>query len=163
MGEALPHLCGEEETRISRDVFDPVRGKIRAQGAIKRCVDLDRVEELREIAGFVKSVRAMRGIEDAVPVRIRPAGRADENAVRLGGVRVSLFGHSGQCKTGRNAPKCTGSPALATSVSSVTDDTRVPCALHRGAFRRGWLCGSLPPLQRRLPPRRGLRVRVGAG
>jgi hypothetical protein len=81
--ELLPELCGEEESRMGRHALDPLRRDSRPRRLVKRGIDLDRVEILRQVRGFVEIPRAPLRIEDSVPVRVGPARGPDDNPVRL--------------------------------------------------------------------------------
>src|SRR5207247_3714231 len=77
VGEFLPEFCGEDKAWVGRYALNPLRGVFRAQRLVKRSVDLDGIEEFREIGGLVQSLGRARRIEVASPVRIRPARGAD--------------------------------------------------------------------------------------
>src|SRR5207245_5825832 len=53
----LPELRGEREPRVGRHAVQPLRAKFRSEGLIERRVDLDRVEVLGQIGGFVEIAR----------------------------------------------------------------------------------------------------------
>jgi len=55
--ELLPHFCGEDKTRILCCVADPVRGELGLQRLVKRSVDFNRIEKLREESDFVEIAR----------------------------------------------------------------------------------------------------------
>ena len=80
MGEALPELGGEEERGICGHTIDPGGGVVRTNGLIERCVDFDGVEKLGEECGLVKVFGAAGRIDEAGPVWVGPAGRADAQA-----------------------------------------------------------------------------------
>jgi len=82
VGESLPELGGENEARIGRDAAEPLRGVVGTKRLVKRGVDLDGVEEFREIGRFVKAFGPANRINVAGPVRVRPAGRAHANDLR---------------------------------------------------------------------------------
>src|SRR6266699_509356 len=89
VGEFLPEFCGEDKARVGRHALNPLRGMLRAQRLVKRGVDLDGIEEFREIGGLVKSLGTARRINVASPVWIRPARgahaeRAGRRSIRTG-------------------------------------------------------------------------------
>ncbi len=90
MRESLPEFGGEDEPRIGHDAVDPLRGVVQAKRLVKRGVDLDGVEEFREIRRFVKAFGPPRGIHVAGPVRVGPARWAD--ADDLGWLLLQGFG-----------------------------------------------------------------------
>ena len=90
MGEFLPEFCGEDKARVGRHALNPLRGVFRAQRLVKRGVDLDGVEEFRQIGGLVKSLGAARRINVASPVRIRPACGADTERAGRRSVRTGI-------------------------------------------------------------------------
>ncbi len=77
VSESLPEFGGKDEPRVRRDAVEPLRGVVRAKRLVKRGVDLDGVEKLREIGSFVKIFAPPRGIYVAGPVRVGPARGAD--------------------------------------------------------------------------------------
>jgi len=85
VGEFLPEFGGEEERGVGRHALQPSGGVFRAQWVVERRVDLDGVEELREISGLVEVPGASRGVNIAKPIGIGPSGRADEDAAGGGG------------------------------------------------------------------------------
>ena len=62
----------------------PLPAHLRAQGIVKRSVDFNRVKEFGEVSGGVKSARARRGIDEPVPIGVRPARRAHKNIAGRG-------------------------------------------------------------------------------
>src|SRR6266496_30259 len=97
VGEFLPEFCGEDKARVGPHAFNPLRGMFRAQRLVEGGVDLDGVEEFREIGGLVKSLGTPRRINVASPVRIRPACGADTE--RAG--RRSIGGGIGRARSRR--------------------------------------------------------------
>src|SRR5580658_10034631 len=65
---------------------------------IERSVDFNRVEKIRQVSRFVKSLLASRGIQDAFPVGIGPARRPHQNACRIES-RGFLLRNHGYSKT----------------------------------------------------------------
>lgn len=80
MREFLPELRREEKALIRGNAVEPLRGEIRAQRIVKRRVDLDGVEKFGEVGGFVKAARTRRGVEDAVPIGVRPSRGTNQDA-----------------------------------------------------------------------------------
>jgi hypothetical protein len=91
--ESLPELGGEKKSRICSDAAKPLRGNPGLERAVKRRVDLDRIEKLGQIPGFVKAARAPRRVDDPVPVGVGPPRRTDENPAGLGGVDRDFMRH----------------------------------------------------------------------
>src|SRR5712691_10768280 len=84
MGEFLPELGGEDEARVGGDAFEPLFRMVGLERLIEGRVDLDGVEELREISGFVKAFWTRRGIDVTGTIGVRPAGRANANMFQGG-------------------------------------------------------------------------------
>src|SRR6266852_246419 len=84
MREFLPELGGEDEARVGGNSFEPLLGVVGLGRLIEGRVDLDGVEELREISGFVKAFWTRRGIDVTAPIGVRPAGRANANMFQGG-------------------------------------------------------------------------------
>jgi hypothetical protein len=74
--EPAAQLHGEEELRIVRHLPDPQAGQLRLDGLIEAGVDFDRVEIGGQIFQCMKAARLQLGINNAVPVWIRPTGGA---------------------------------------------------------------------------------------
>src|SRR5947208_8766753 len=91
MREALPELGGELEAWVVLDLSNPVLHELRLERLIERSVDLDGVEELCEVTRLVKAMGSVSRIHDAVPVRIRPAGRADARPRSQSAVHIRLL------------------------------------------------------------------------
>src|SRR5215471_20924662 len=81
MRKGSVQLRGELEPRIHGSNFaTPDLCEFRSDRTVKRCIDLDYVEELRHVfEGMNFARRQVIGIKDPRPVLIRPAGGADEN------------------------------------------------------------------------------------
>jgi len=94
VGELLPELGGEKESGIRGDALEPLCGERRLERMVEGRVDLDGVEELREVRRFVKAGRAVWRVHDAVPVRVRPAGGPDQNLVRRRRNEFFASGHA---------------------------------------------------------------------
>ena len=77
VGEALPEFGGEAERGICCDTLDPGGGVVGSDWLIERGVDFDGVEELSEECRFVKALWAARRIDEAGPIGVGPAGRAN--------------------------------------------------------------------------------------
>ncbi len=77
VGELLPQLGGEDEAGVSGNAVEPLRCEIGAKRAVEGGIDLDSVEELREVGRFVKAFWTRRGINVPGPVGVRPTGGAD--------------------------------------------------------------------------------------
>src|SRR3981189_1856054 len=56
MREFLPHLRRKNKARICGNALDPLLGMLRVQWLIKRRVDLDSVNKLRQVRGFMKDI-----------------------------------------------------------------------------------------------------------
>ena len=101
--EFPPQFGGEDEIGICGNALDPASGVVGAERLVKRSVDFDGVEELREISGFVEAFGFARGIDVAVPIGVRPARGADAeigcHPSGFGGLRIagrfpwSVLGH----------------------------------------------------------------------
>src|SRR5690348_1031302 len=77
MSESLPKLCSEHELRVPRNSFDPLPAMFRLQRLIKRSVDFDGAEVFGKVCGLVEAARPGRRVDDALPILVRPSGRAD--------------------------------------------------------------------------------------
>ena len=91
MREFLPQLGGEKKARVRSHSREPLLGVGGTHGMVEGSVDLDGVEKLREVGGLVKSTGTRRRIDDAVPIGVRPSGRADEYASELLGVGAGFL------------------------------------------------------------------------
>src|SRR5579864_4739237 len=79
MSECAVKLGREEESRIDGgDLLCPQLGQLGLQRPVKRCVDLGGIEKAGEVFERMHlPLPHARGIEDALPVFIRPSRRAD--------------------------------------------------------------------------------------
>src|SRR5882762_9970044 len=68
--EFLPEFCGEQKARIYGHAGEPLSGKLRAKRLVKGSVDFDGVEKAGEVIRLMKTARAVRRVDDAVPVRV---------------------------------------------------------------------------------------------
>ena len=83
MGEGAVEFGCEKEIRIDCGHFAaPELAPLRLQGAVKRSVDLGGVEETRQIfQRMLLAVLHARGIENSVPVFVRPSSGADADSL----------------------------------------------------------------------------------
>ena len=77
VSEALPEFCGEKEIWVIFDVPKPLSAMIGIGRRVEGCVDLYRIEPLREKCCFVEAARFLLRIEDAGPVCVGPACGTD--------------------------------------------------------------------------------------
>ena len=77
VGKAAVELGGEFEVLKAGQLLDPDAGNFGPERAVKRGVDLDGGEVLGEIGGLMETVRAVRRVNGAAPVVMRPASRTD--------------------------------------------------------------------------------------
>lgn len=86
VGEFAPQFRGEEETGVGGDAFEPLFGVGGLHRMVEGRIDFDGVKKFGEERGFVKIFGPRIGVEDALPVGVGPAGGADVNFRRRGGV-----------------------------------------------------------------------------
>ena len=87
MGEAPPKFRGKNKAAITGDEVNPLLGSLQFERLVKRSIDFDGVEKLGQIRGLMEAARPPRGINETVPVRIRPSRGADAEHVPGGVVR----------------------------------------------------------------------------
>jgi hypothetical protein len=93
VGEFLPKLGGEKKSRVCRDALNPLRSQFWTEWIVERRVDLDGVEEFSEIGGLMKSARPPMGINDAIPIGVRPSGGTDKDSASRGAGRIGIRRH----------------------------------------------------------------------
>ena len=81
--EGAEDLGGEDEVAIAGDAPHPALGMRWRRDAVEGRVDLDRVEELRQIGELVE-FRFVGRIDDVLPVGVAPSGGADADRVHVG-------------------------------------------------------------------------------
>ena len=93
--ESLPQLGGEQKARIRSHAIDPLPGMLGTHRRVKRSIDFDGVEELRQIRRFMKAFGTPRWIDVAGPIGVRPARRPDAYVARRPGQVCSRLAGDG--------------------------------------------------------------------
>src|SRR5580700_58827 len=80
MGKRAMQFRGEHKLRIDRDLTHPKLGQFGLDVPVKRGIDLDHIETLRQkFQRMALPALHARRIKDAVPIFIAPTGRTDAN------------------------------------------------------------------------------------
>src|SRR5581483_3998900 len=97
MRESLVQLSGEKEVRIYRRCLaGPELADLRLDVPVKRCVDLDHLEILRQIFHWMLFSFQLLGIDNSLPVLVGKSSDPDMERMCHSAI-VPLVIHAGKC------------------------------------------------------------------